>query len=232
MGAATGFAQAADVPVLPPVVVEPEPDMFDWSGFYIGAHGGGAWSNSTVTLTDPAGVVIVTPDGDAINDFDQAGGVIGAQAGVLMQTGQFVLGVEGDVQWAGLGADFEPFTSGFPVDDFQVSIDGMASIRGKLGFAVDKVLIYATAGLAVGSVSTQYRTPAGGVDAFNYSELQVGYTVGAGAAFAVTDNISLFGEYRFTDLGESSGDALIGPAGTSTTRTTVHTGLVGFNFHL
>jgi outer membrane immunogenic protein len=80
----SGMAVAADIPVepLPPPMIAPTPIAFNWSGFYIGAHGGWGWG------------------GGAFDD----GFVVGGQLGVNWQFNSFVLGAEGDgsfVDWGG-----------------------------------------------------------------------------------------------------------------------------------
>jgi outer membrane immunogenic protein len=69
-----GTAMAADLPIYePPPVVETAPVVNDWSGFYIGAHGGWGW-----------------------DEDDEDGFVVGGQIGVNWQWNYFVLGIEGD----------------------------------------------------------------------------------------------------------------------------------------
>ena len=79
-----GAAQAADITVFeaPPAMMSPTPIAYNWSGFYIGAHGGYGFG------------------GGAFDD----GPVIGGQLGVNWQFGSFVLGAEGDGSFADLGA--------------------------------------------------------------------------------------------------------------------------------
>src|SRR5690349_10988437 len=94
MGAATGFAQAADPPMEPIIVA---PDLFDWSGFYVGAHVGGVWGNVGNEFdVDPPGPAFTTQPA-----FGLSGWVAGVQAGANMQSGRFVLGIEGRVAWVG-----------------------------------------------------------------------------------------------------------------------------------
>lgn len=84
----SGIAAAADLPVFepaPPPMISPMPIAFNWSGFYIGAHGGWGWGGG---------------------GFDD-GFVVGGQLGVNWQFNNFVLGAEGDgsfVDWGGTDA--------------------------------------------------------------------------------------------------------------------------------
>ena len=87
------------------------------------------------------------------------------------------------------------------------SLDIQGSIRGRLGVAWDRVLIYATGGVAFGGINTDitvFGTDFFGTPVFgsgNRSTTRVGWTVGGGLQYAVTNNWSVRAEYRFTDFG-------------------------------
>lgn len=231
---AVSSAMAADL-----VVNEPVADVaaasYDWTGFYIGAHGGFVSSTSTVDLLDGAGEVVDVGLGFGLasNDYSQSSWLLGLNAGYLAQFDQFVLGVEGDISWAGLDGDFEANTSGYIGDDSKVSIDALASLRLKAGVATGNALFFVTGGLAAGNTHTIYRSPTGGAAYYDYDGAAVGWTAGLGTSFAVSDNVVLTGEYRHTRLGEISGDALFAnPTVESTTTTVLQTitGGVSFKF--
>jgi outer membrane immunogenic protein len=81
----SGMASAADIPIVNPApapMVSPIPIAYNWSGFYIGAHGGFGWAD--------------------IDGSDEDGPVIGGQIGVNWQFDGFVLGAEADAGWADL----------------------------------------------------------------------------------------------------------------------------------
>lgn len=230
--AMSAAAMAADLIVEEPIAEEALAS-FDWSGFYVGVHGGFVSASSTVSQLSAGEVIDNGGFGLATNDYEQSGWLLGLNAEYLAQFDQFVLGVAGDVSWAGLSGDFEVFTSGYPGDDYQVSIDALASLRLKAGVAAGNALFYVTGGLAAGSTHTVYNAPAGGPVAFDYEGTAVGWTAGLGASFAVTDNVVLTGEYRYTSLGEISGEPLAGnDADESTTASVLHsvTGGVSFKF--
>jgi outer membrane immunogenic protein len=85
----------------PPVMVE----VWNWTGFYIGGNGGYSWgrSNTDVSFFNTvSGLPIVLPPGSITNArFDMNGGVAGGQAGYNWQVGNFVWGLEADIQWSG-----------------------------------------------------------------------------------------------------------------------------------
>ena len=86
----------------------------------------------------------------------------------------------------------------YDLDDAQ----GHASIRGRLGVAFDRFLVFGTGGLAWGNPSTSYALVGGAPFATNGGNA-TGWTVGGGVDYALSD--SVFGrlEYRYTNLGTS-----------------------------
>src|SRR5436305_9061199 len=84
----------------PPAMVE----VWNWTGFYIGGNAGYSWgrSNTDVSFFNTAtGAPIVLPPGSITSrSFDMNGGIAGGQAGYNWQTGNYVLGVEADIQWS------------------------------------------------------------------------------------------------------------------------------------
>ena len=100
-----------------------------------------------------------------------------------------------------------PIFGGFSTVDVHSKLDVQGSIRGRLGFAWDRVLIYATGGVAFGGINTDitvFGTDFFGTPVFgsgNRSTTRVGWTVGGGLEYALTNNWSVRAEYRFTDFG-------------------------------
>jgi outer membrane immunogenic protein len=192
VAAVSQAALAADMPVrrpLPqqPAAVAPAP-LFNWSGFYVGAHGGYGWGSSQYDASsDGAG-------------FDANGWLAGALAGVNYQVGQAVFGLEGDINWA----NFEgSATCGGAICGTEVPWYG--TLRGRLGYAADRFMPYVTGGLAFGKVNAT--VPGVG----SQSETQLGWTAGAGVEYAVTNNISWKTEYLYMDLGGFNCSSCGGP---------------------
>ncbi len=194
--AIAGPAVAADLPVTPP----PAP-IFTWTGIYLGGQIGYAWGHSTFDMFD-TGVVTGFPG--VLGFTSNPNGVIGgAHVGYNLQITQWVIGLEGDVD----GTSYSR-TSG-PDPEFGASFvtirkDIEGSIRGRVGIAWDRALLYATGGVAFADIKTRYSTVApfagfGGFDSF--TRTRVGWTVGGGLEYAITNNWSVRGEYRFSDFG-------------------------------
>jgi outer membrane immunogenic protein len=231
-GLSVSAASAADMArpyVKAPPMVAP---VWTWTGFYVGANGGYSWGRSRTdvsyfnTLT---GVPIVPPAGSVLSGaFDMDGGVAGGQAGYNWQTANWVWGFEADIQWSGekgrntYSCAATPIVGGaclpgltflpagatgttFAVDE-KLEWFGTARLRGGI-LATPQVLLYATGGLAYGSIKTTGSlsgfTPAGVLVASSASnsDVRVGWTVGAGVEGKITESWSAKLEYLYMDLG-------------------------------
>jgi outer membrane immunogenic protein len=226
--AADMAVKAAPIPMAPAV--------FSWTGFYIGANVGGAWTNNNggsdfgplfpgfIVLAPQAAIPTVFPGQlDVLGAGGRQSGVIGGgQIGYNWQVNQFVLGFEADAQGTGLKGSSGSATRTFgpPLILATVSqtvnvdfgrIDWMASFRGRAGFAVNQALFYVTGGGAVAEIGGTTTTvvngpgiaiPAGTFVATNGGNTtRWGWTVGGGIEWALNQNWSVAGEYRYTDFG-------------------------------
>jgi outer membrane immunogenic protein len=177
-------AFAADLPSRKeaPIYVPPPP-VFTWTGVYVGGQVGYGFGRDR----------ILTPA--AVTGFSPNGVVGGAHIGYNYQVAQFVFGLEGDVDGASYkGTVATP--AGF-TDTTRIAIDG--SVRGRIGYAFDRALFYATGGAAFASIQNSYRAPGGAFTSLGHS--RVGWTVGGGIEYAITNNWSIRAEYRYTDYG-------------------------------
>ena len=176
---ASSSALAADaveyVPEAPAAVEMPA--AFSWSGPYIGLHGGYGWGTADAGGDDES--------------FD--GGRFGGFVGYNWQMSNgFVAGLEGDVNYdwnddgIGGGADFETGFSG--------------SVRGRVGYAMDRTLIYAAGGWTATNAEVDGGTAVDGSDTLH------GWTLGAGVDHAFTDNVFGRLEYRYNDYGSGEID--------------------------
>jgi outer membrane immunogenic protein len=179
----TGSAIAADLPV---PIIEPVPQAFSWTGFYAGAAAGYAFGDAEVNIGEPKD-----------RNFDVDGWTIGAFAGFNWQAWRsFVTGIEADVDWTDIQGD-ESVGGGHVGAD----VNWQGSIRGRVGYAFNRALLYGTGGFALADIDTD--VPGGGDDG---SGTEWGWTLGAGLDYAVTDRIFLRGEYRYTDLADFDND--------------------------
>ena len=182
-------ANAADAVVYEPVVAMPA-DMYDWSGFYVGAQAGYGWGDADYSITAGPGEV---------GSFDIDGALVGINAGFNVQHGSWVFGVEGDVSWTGVdGAGIVQLDG----DIISADVNWMGSLRGRVGYAFDNVLPYVTAGVAVADTDISV---SGNLNASD-SNLHVGWTAGIGVEVGLTQAISTSLEYRYTDFGTKDYD--------------------------
>jgi outer membrane immunogenic protein len=172
---------------------------FSWTGFYVGAQGGYQWAEVSGVESALAGVF------PAPYSFNVDGGLIGGHIGYNYQTGNVVLGVEGDANYAidAKAIDRNVLDSGATLFDITGQQKWTANIRGRLGYAFDRFLPYIAGGVAFGDVTTTYAL-AGGPPYLSKTSDRVGWTIGAGLEYAITDNILARVEYRYTDLGSKN----------------------------
>lgn len=186
MGAGAARAENVTTETAPAGIAYAE--ATNWSGIYAGLHAGFADGAAT------AGEQFV-PGFEA--GFELDGLLVGGQIGALAQVGNFVLGVQGDVSWAGLRGNYD-FGFG-PSPNISMEVNWLASLTARGGIAFDSVLLYGLAGLAV--ADTEIKWPGGSA-----SPTYTGYTVGAGVALKLDTNWSVFGEYAYYGLGEQEFD--------------------------
>jgi outer membrane immunogenic protein len=177
--ATSGPVGAADYPVKAPMA----PAVFDWSGFYIGGHIGYGSAKFASEISQPG------------EDKRAKGAVGGLQLGYNYQSGKIVWGVEADISGASLNTN---------ISDNQFSTDALGSIRGRLGLAFDRVLVYATGGWAY----THGKVFSSANGTTHYSKSKP--VVGAGIEWAATNNltyrIEVLDYLKSTDIGnEDSG---------------------------
>jgi len=169
---ATVSAQAADLPrgQYRPYAPPPAMAVYSWMGPYLGANLGYQWGETTNNPTDPSGIT---------------GGL---QAGYNWQTGQFVYGVEADIQLSGSEDTFAPWKFSNP---------WFGTVRGRAGYAMNNVLFYATGGLAYGSIR-------GEIGGLSENRTSLGWTAGVGVEVGLTQNWSAKIEYLYMDLTDRS----------------------------
>ncbi len=198
IAATTTAAQAADMaykaaPVAPIAT-------YNWSGIYVGADVGYAWGASR-GCGSSSDFLAIGPCYRYHADGVIGGGFVGGN----YQINQLVLGVEADWQAANARGNSPNLMFGGPPGyTIATNINDYGSLRGRVGIALDRFMIFGTGGVAWGSWSTSYSifgtTPPFYIN--NVNE-HVGWTAGFGGEYAITNNVLLRAEYRYTDLGSS-----------------------------
>jgi outer membrane immunogenic protein len=183
LGAATAAAlagaHAADYPPRRPGPLYADPaaaQLFDWSGFYLGGHVGYGWASAV--------------------GVDASGFLGGFQGGYnFLYTNGVLLGLEADLTLSAI----EGSTGGVTVRN-----EYMGTIRGRLGFAVDRMLFYGTAGWGMGRGVVSI---GGATDHRTHS----GWALGLGAEAGITPNITARIEYLRLNLGSQTYATVVGP---------------------
>jgi outer membrane immunogenic protein len=184
----------------PPPIVQPN----TWAGFYVGVNGGYAWGAGD----------------DDTSRGDVSGGFGGGQIGYNFQSGNFVYGLETDLQAGQITGKSDDYAS-------KETTDWFGTLRGRLGYAFGNTLLYGTGGFAYGGVN-QKLTYADVL--FSNDDTRTGWTAGAGIEYKVSGNWSLKGEYQYVDFGKED---LSGTAGTMEgPETSFHTAKIGLNYRL
>ena len=189
---------------------------YNWTGFYVGLYTGVAKNNSRYSVSEEHGFLFS-------GSFDNPAFTVGGQAGYNYQVGNFVYGLETDINYEGPSPQLDYF----------------GTLRGRLGYTpADRLLLYVTGGLAYGYVSSSTTVHFEDRTSFSGSSsgMQVGWTVGFGGEYALTNNWSVKLEYLYVDLGSMSYNFHSGALGTPlpVVTTTVNTAQnvirVGLNY--
>lgn len=218
-------AFAADLPVkAPPIVVE----VWNWNGWYLGINGGYSWGRSRTTadyFRNDNGAFLSSSS----STLNLNGPIFGGQVGFNRQNGNWVWGLEADLQWSGQrGSSSYPCTAAatcntitggpgvgvVPSASFNQSLDWFGTLRARLGTTLrPTTLAYVTGGLAVGGIRTNgdlvgAHPVATTVSApFSYTRVKAGWTVGGGLESRLSGNWTGKIEYIFADYGTVSGTA-------------------------
>lgn len=183
---------------------EPAPvavDTFSWTGGYIGVNAGyaGGKFKHPFAVTDE--LLDETLASGSLN-VTSSGFVGGVQAGYNWQFDNGVIfGAEADFQGASLKGEVSLDVNGLDVEA-GTKVNWFGTVRARLGFApVERLMVYGTGGLAYGKVKSYADFNGNGI---SKSKTKAGWTIGAGAEYAITNNWTLKSEYLYTDLGKTT----------------------------
>ena len=194
----TAAASGADLPrrgaaPAPAPLVIP----YAWSGLYVGVNAGyGLSDNRHRPVCTPA--CAPTP---ALNT-DADGFVGGGQVGYNQQIGRYLGGIEADLQYADIGRRVGGIAPGALAYNATQRLEFLGTLRARVGLVMDRVLVYATGGLAYGDVTNGQTTvfPAA-TYAVASTRTEVGYAAGAGVEYGFTPNLTGKIEALYYDLG-------------------------------
>jgi outer membrane immunogenic protein len=182
---------AADLSIAP-IYKSPPTPIATWTGSYVGISGGGSWGDAVVR-DDVTGA-------DQTPRIDLGGGIIGLTSGINLQNGNLLLGFESDTSFTdknGTVAEFAPngaFSN-------EVKERWLSTFRGRLGYAHDNWLLYATAGGALANVQNSIIGPPGVISERHW---HWGWTAGAGLEVKFSQDWSAKIEYLYVGLQDKS----------------------------
>jgi outer membrane immunogenic protein len=260
-------AMAADMRLKAP---PPPPAIYSWTGFYIGLNAGGAWGRSdaetSVSCAAPPPFLpyfcnAIAGQGNAAavaaagtGSMSGSGFTGGGQVGYNLQNGNLVFGGELDIEAFNLRLSRRT-SANYPVDflpgmstrtfTINSSLDTgwLFTARGRIGWAFDTVLVFATGGLAVTNLranhtfSDNFAPP--GLGAWNGSATKTGWTAGGGVEWAMGRTWSVKVEYLYLNFGSvGASGTIVNPSGilgyangiSTSVDLTAHIARAGINF--
>ena len=208
------------------VAPAPAPECFDWSGFYIGAFGGYKHASVNPDL-DATGDWLLFPDDAATienhsadnDDLDADGAEVGGLLGFNFQRGCWVFGLEGDGGATFLRDSFDSGTFAMPTaSDKSIQqafrTNYLATIGGRIGYSIDRWLPYLTGGAAFGNINYETRlhnVNTSGAGFYRAGDRKdddnIGWFVGGGTQYALTQHWGVRVQYEYIDLGSVSFDS-------------------------
>ena len=188
-GTLPGAGHVFGDPASPVLTKAPPPTSWSWTGLYLGVNGGysfggSAWTDSVTGMSS--------------GNFNTSGFVFGGTLGANYQTGAWVFGVEADGDWADAGG-FGTFTAtSLCAGGCLTRNDWLATVRGRVGYAFDRFLVYGTGGAAFGDVRANFSN-----DPVS-DATKTGWAGGAGVEIAFAPHWTAKAEYLFVDLPSGS----------------------------
>jgi outer membrane immunogenic protein len=213
----------------------------DWTGFYFGGQAGYGWGDSSGEIegefektlrrnpplpANPASAGEVARDAvldDEPYSFSSNGGLAGLHVGGNVQLNAILFGIEADYDWSTLssGTTLTPeakagqagdVTADRPTVELGTAIDGVATVRGRVGFATRDWVVYGTGGLAwaEATFSLVSNNPNVGLQEdivdghLGETKTLNGYVYGGGIEYKISRQLSLRGEVLHYDLGRLS----------------------------
>lgn len=234
--------------------------VWDWTGFYAGADIGRAKATtggrSNFFQDDDTPEFANNSQASPASSTSSAIG--GIHLGYNWQISHLVLGLEGDWQWAAarhsfcrqtdIGSDPCSDDSGRGFLTLQGETRGIGTVRGRLGYAFDRVMVYGTGGVAFvdtrDSITADCRVAgcansgARNLTTATFSSVRTGWAAGVGAELMLSPNWIVRSEYLHVDVGTASdtlnlasGNCLGGPCGASWSRSQRYDiGRIGFSY--
>jgi outer membrane immunogenic protein len=176
--------------------------VFTWTGCYVGANGGGIWVKDEWS----------DPFFGSFGNSTASGGLGGLQVGCNYQAGAFVLGIQGDYDWASANTDSANviLTNAFgPAFVDHSETKSLASVTGRVGYTWDRFMLYAKGGGAW--IRTDHELRVNGVNVANTSDdtSRGGWTAGLGGEYAFSNWLTGFVEWDYYQFNNNNSTAFV-----------------------
>ena len=203
----------------PPSLKDRAPvSVLSWTGFYAGVNVGYGWGDIA------NGHLADNPMGPEAEGFFGGG-----QIGYNWQRGAMVLGVEVDIQGSGIRDTTHDINFG---DTATSKLNWFGTVRGRVGYAFDRALVFATGGFAYGGVENRLSGPLLVGSPYIFDGVATGYVLGGGVEFKINPAMSWKLEYQYLNLDTNPGKNPAGVAATSLVKDNDYqTVRFGLNYH-
>ena len=206
LATATAFAVASAATVLAADMAKPvykapppAPALYSWTGFYVGLHGGGAWSDKDWFYPCTATNLLLPPCGVAQGGHNATSWLAGGQVGFNYQVGQWVWGIEAEFSATELKEGHLDLA--FPTDIHNSRTDFIGTVAPRLGLTWDRALLYAKGGAAWVNNDYSLSIASSGLTTYTADSTRWGWMVGLGIEYAFAQNWSAKVEYNYLDFG-------------------------------
>jgi outer membrane immunogenic protein len=223
LGAATFQATAADLARRPVYTPAPVVPVFSWTGFYVGANVGGAWSSTTITSN------ITGANWKPSNTTFIGGGQLGYN--YQWPGSNWVIGAEWTFDWGG-GDKTSNVVTGPNGHQFQASANSaswLTTLTGRLGYGADRWLVYGKGGWAWLETSAKITNLTTGAIA-TADHTGSGWVGGAGVEYAWTQNWTTKVEYNYIASGNWSSPNNFIAGGNASYKAHIQTVVFGVNY--
>lgn len=225
--AMTAASAAADLrgpapmyaPAAAPMLVQ-----YSWTGFYVGVTAGVIANHGEFESRDGDASYIYA--GDTVKSHG-VGGVFGATLGYNWQFGSGVIGVEADYSMAsteGKSTFYEYYVVA------ESNLKSIGTVRARLGFAMDRALVYATGGIAYARVENTLCDDECGYYGYSNTTTRSGWVAGVGLEYAFAPNWTIKAEGLYYDLGGKVQNDTVGESYLYHDQSSGIIGRVGLNF--
>jgi outer membrane immunogenic protein len=233
-----GSANAADMSMPYKAPPPPPAPISNWTGFYIGINGGAGWGTAASSidlsgLTGFAGLGTLPVGSHELNGF-----LGGGQIGYNWQTGNVVLGVEGDGDWANISGTAPCLED---ILSCSANVQWTADATVRLGvLPLSNVLVYVKGGAAWAGVN--YNLSSSGIlvatsISSSLTTTKTGGLLGFGTEYLFAPHWTAKIEYNYTDFGSSTNTFVVTETGVGSvalpvqTTLQMHTVKAGVNYH-